>query len=384
MNSSDWIDAQTACALLGVRPQTLYAYVSRHKIHVQSDPKDARSSLYSRRDVDHLARQKKRPRARADVAQAAIRWGDPILPTAISEVRDGTLWLRGTAIETCAQEMTLEQVASHLCDLPAITCPPTITPITGATPFTRAMQALAQETEQAAPLQDLSPDQLAQTTGHLLSVVADACLGAPQGGPIHSRVAHRWGLDPEHHALIRQALVLLSDHELNPSTFAVRVCASTGTSLPAALLAGVATLSGDKHGGVAEMTHHAITAQMDGHFPTFLRDHPKLTAYEFGFGHPLYPEGDPRAACILRQLPENAPPVQAIRQIADHQKHPPNIDAALTALSLHLSCPRDAATTIFAIGRVAGWTAHAIEQAHSGTIIRPRATFTPNPTVRQT
>ena len=98
MNSTDWIDTETACALLGVKPQTLYAYVSRGQVRAEADALDGRRSLYARVDVETLARQNRRSRARAEVAEAAIRWGDPVLRTAISELRDGMLWLRGRAL----------------------------------------------------------------------------------------------------------------------------------------------------------------------------------------------------------------------------------------------------------------------------------------------
>lgn len=103
MKKDEWIDTLAACDLLGVKTQTLYAYVSRHRIRTKADPDDARSSFYFLPDLERLLAQNRRPRARADVAQAAIRWGDPVLTTSISEVRDGTIWLKGRAIEDCAR-----------------------------------------------------------------------------------------------------------------------------------------------------------------------------------------------------------------------------------------------------------------------------------------
>lgn len=375
MKADDWIDAKATCELLGVKPQTLYAYVSRHNIRVQSDPSDARASLYSRNDIDHLLRQKRRPRAREDVAQAAIRWGDPVLSTAISEIRDGTLWLRGHAIEHCAEHMSLEEVAALLCDVDSIPCPATREPVLGSSVFSRAMKAIARETDTSQPLLTLSTQEIASETGRMISVVADACLGQPCSGPIHKRVGQVWRLAPSTHDMIRQALVLLSDHELNPSTFAVRVCASTGASLPAALLAGMATLSGPRHGGATNLAMQALMAQLSGGLQDFLHQNKGLSPYAFGFGHPLYPQGDPRAAHLLRLLPNNAPEVLAVMQMTDHLNQTPNIDMALAALSLHLRCPDNAGAVIFSIGRVAGWAAHAIEQMQGGALIRPRAKF---------
>jgi citrate synthase len=173
---------------------------------------------------------------------------------------------------------------------------------------------------------------------------------------------------------LRRALVLMSDHELNPSTFAVRVAASTAASLPAALMAGLATLSGPRHGGVADQAAAALRGAQKGEFTTAP---PDLSPYAFGFGHPLYPEGDPRAAHLLARLPADSPARRAVHALSQQLGLPPNIDMALTALGQHLGAPSDAAATIFTVGRLAGWIAHAAEQAQSGEIIRPRARFGP-------
>ena len=362
-----------ACSILGIKPQTLYAYVSRHGIAVRANPRDSRESLYSRADIEHLFWQSKRPRARSDVAQAAIHWGDPVLATSISEVRDGTIWLRGKSIEACANEFTLEEIAARLSGTDEIKCPPTNGSIKGTNTFSRAMKALANEVEMSPSLKELDKHQIRLESARMLSIVADACLGQRLSGQIHQRVGHAWDLPPDEQDKIRQALVLLSDHELNPSTFAVRVCASTGTSLPSALLAGMATLSGTLHGGVGVMAMRALNAQIEGSFEAFLCRNDTLDPIAYGFGHPLYPNGDPRAVHLLGLIPDTVPEHRALMQMAERVERRPNIDAALAAMSSHLGCPGHAPGVIFSIGRVAGWIAHAIEQVQSKTIIRPRA-----------
>lgn len=379
MNETDWINAKSACDVLGVRAQTLYAYVSRHHIRAKADPLDARQSLYSRRDIEALSHQKRRPRARADVARAAIRWGDPVMPTSISEVRDGTIWFRGRSIEDCAENITLEQVAALLCGLPRVICPTTRAGISGPTPFARAMKILALETETASPILAHDAQDTAKLAGRMMSLVTNACLGQDLEGQVHVRVGTAWGLDAKTQDGLRHALVLLSDHELNPSTFAVRVCASTGASLPAALLSGMATLSGLKHGGVAALAHDALKAGLDDRFEVFLHENARQDAYTYGFGHPLYPNGDPRAVHMLARIPEKAPARCAVEKMSERLGIAPNVDAALAAFVSHHGCPRDAASTLFAIARVAGWIAHAIEQTESGTTIRPRAKYHSRP-----
>ncbi|MBB5514264.1 citrate synthase [Rubricella aquisinus] len=375
MKSDDWIDGAAACALLGVKAQTLYAYVSRKQIRVLADPADARRSLYARTDVIALQRSNRRPRARAAVAEQAIRWGDPVLSTAISELRNGVVWVRGRSILSCAQDMTLEEVAAHLWQVESVTSPAVTPPQRAARPLARAMTYLSGEVSDARPLAALPSAAVARIGGTLMSGVANALLGQAAGGPIHERFAQTWGVNAQEAEALRRALVLLSDHELNPSTFAVRVAASTGASLPAALLSGMATLSGPRHGGAGHLAQRAIRAELSGATDRFLAEHAADPPYAFGFGHPLYPDGDPRAVDLRAALPAAHPAHLALARLSALLGIPANIDGALAVLGLTFDLPEDAAFILFATGRLAGWIAHAREQAQSGEIIRPRARY---------
>jgi citrate synthase len=375
MKQTDWIDGAAACALLEVKAQTLYAYVSRKQIRALADPQDARRSLYARSDVIALQQNNRRPRARAAVAEQAIRWGDPVLRTTISEVRDGAVWIRGKSILTCAQDMTLEEVAAHLWQVEAVITPTPRLPERTLHPLSRAMAFLSMEVAQARPLLSLSKVEVARTGGVLLSGVANALSGCDLDGVIHQRLARHWGMNKQGAEAVRRALVLLSDHELNPSTFAVRVAASTGASLPAAVLSGMATLSGPRHGGAGHLARQALFAEMSGHWEGFQASQSAGSAYAYGFGHPLYPDGDPRAANLLAILPPEHEAHAALYRVSKRIGIPPNIDGALAVLSLTYDLPEDAAFILFASGRLAGWIAHAREQAECGEIIRPRARF---------
>jgi len=377
MKALTWIDARTACETLGVKPQTLYAYVSRAQIRVKADVGDTRRSLYALADIEELLRKKRRPRAGSDIASGAIRWGDPVLETALSEVRDGMLWLRGTAVVDCARAMTLEDVTAHLLDVPCVETPNTKLVETDADIFGRAMMCLAGYAGAADPILDLPQTKRAHDTGVLLSAVANACLGVAGAGLIHERCARAWGLDHHGQQMVRIALVLLSDNELNPSTFAVRVCASTGASLPAALLAGMATLSGVRHGNTAALASAALQSAKAGRSASFLGQVSGQTPYRFGFGHPLYPHGDPRADLLLATLPSGSAEASAVRDMSNRLSMPPNIDIALAALASFLALPAHAPQAIFAVARMSGWAAHAIEQGQRDDIIRPRAAFNP-------
>lgn len=380
MNTEDWISAEEACALLKVRKQTLYAYVSRKLLRASADAGDSRRSLYARRDVEALAARNKRPRARGQVAQAAIAWGDPVMRTAISGVRDGDLWFGTRRARDLAQFMTLEDVAAHHARVPAMVLPILHTPPSRApSALGRALADLAHAAPRAAPMQGRTRNALAQDGAVMLARCSSALIGAQvsPGQPVHLALARAWSLSPEGADHLRTALVLLSDHELNPSTFAVCICASTGASMAACLGAGLNVLSGPKHGGVASKARAALEASERDEAALFLSEQAGLPPYAFGYGHPLYPDGDPRAVHLLELLGRDRPSVAAAHALGDLLGQKPNIDAALAALTRAHRLPTDAAFVIFALARVAGWIAHAIEQSESGHLIRPRAEFVP-------
>ena len=170
--------------------------------------------------------------------------------------------------------------------------------------------------------------------------------------------------------------MLTADHELNASTFAARVAASTGAPLAASALAGLAALSGPLHGG--------MTVQVNGFIAEVRRaSDPRAAAMQRlaqgldvpGFGHPLYPNGDPRAKALQTAL-HYSEEMYAIAQAGEAVTgSPPNLDFALVALCRTLGLPNEAAFTLFTVGRTVGWLAHALEQRSSGGLIRPRARY---------
>src|SRR5437868_13110363 len=110
-----WLDRSSALARLGVRPQTLYAYVSRGRVQVRPDPGDPRRSLYRAADIAALAERKSRSRKISDVATGAISWGEPVLASEITTVTGGRLFYRGRdAIRLADSGETLESVARLL------------------------------------------------------------------------------------------------------------------------------------------------------------------------------------------------------------------------------------------------------------------------------
>jgi citrate synthase len=179
-------------------------------------------------------------------------------------------------------------------------------------------------------------------------------------------------------------LVLLADHELNASSFTARVAASTGADPYACITAALATVSGPLHGSASEQvaafadavgSPEAARAQVRA-----LRRRGELPP---GFGHPLYPAGDPRAVPLLdaarRATSRRARTVLAIVDATTDAA--PNCDAGLAALTAALGAPPATGTGLFAVARAAGWLAHALEQRATGHLLRPRARYT-GPLVR--
>jgi citrate synthase len=212
--------------------------------------------------------------------------------------------------------------------------------------------------------------------GSVLASVAAAIAGSG-AGMLHERLAVTLGR-PQAADAIRRALVLLADHELNASTFAARVTASTGASLAAATLAGLAAFGGPRHGSAAlevmALAEDIATETDDAE--SALRDWLGERRTVPGFGHRLYPNGDVRCRALLDAI-EVPLAFERLRGAGEALlDEAPNVDFALAALAAAYDMPATAPAMIFALARSVGWLAHAMEQATAGTLIRPRARYT--------
>jgi citrate synthase len=370
----DWLTASEALILLGTQPQTLYANVSRGRIKARRDPADSRKSLYRGDDVRRLAQRAVGRRRQDAVAAQAMQWGEPVLRTSISTVREGRLLYRGHDASELAETATLEDVAALLwqapCDLPTQTATRDGNGLPGA------FVALARRAAATTPIVR-STSGLVREAGTILGTMACALAGeARSDEPLHQRLAKHWNR-PDAADIIRRTLVLLADHELNASTFAARVAVSTGASVWSGTLAGLATLNGPRHG----LASRAVTALAEdvghtaGSTEIALLDWLGEGRHVPGMGHPLYPEGDVRAQALLAQF---TPPDHfvALREAAETiTGDTANADFALAALVAAYELPADAPLTLFALARCVGWLAHMLEQIAGGQIIRPRAQY---------
>lgn len=373
-----WIGREDALGQLGVKPQTLYAYVSRGLIASRPDESDPRASVYSAADISGLVQRRRSGRGRQAIASAAISWGDPVMETAITTVRDGKLVYRGRDAVRLAADATLEETAALLwqADTPSPARTAGIGPPDGETGKARVLAFLAARAAGDPPSFGRGTAALTDEGASLLAGFCTAVTGSTGRGFFHQRLGRHWRLSPGGTDLLRRALVLVADHELNPSTFAARVAASTGAPLAACALAGCATLTGPLHGEASARARTYLLKALEDGPQAALAGLAGRGERVPAVGHALYPAGDPRAAALVRWMKPGAELKRAIRAAEQASGEAANVDMALAALSVHLALPEDAPFLIFASGRMAGWIAHAIEQRTSGKLIRPRANYT--------
>ncbi len=397
-----WVDARKAASHLGIAVRSLYAYVSRGQ--VRSVPGErGRPRLYAFADLERLKVRKDARAGHGAVAAGALRWGEPVLDSAITAITPrGPAYRGALAVELAAAETPFEAVAELLWSgyLPARAARPVWPRIAlplaqlarlagdARTPL-EVMPLVVQVAALADPARDdARPDALIACGRRLIPLLAAtpapgfvpaAVTRALGAGSIAEIAARALGLDGAAPILDR-VLVLLADHELNASSFAARVCASTDAGPYACVAAALATLTGPKHGTAAEdvarfaaglASPEAARAQVRA-----LRKRGELPP---GFGHPIYPGGDPRAPPLLdaaRALP-GAKAARIMLAIIDATTDAaPNVDAGLTALMAALGAPPSTASGLFAVARAAGWLAHALEQRAAGYLLRPRARYT--------
>ena len=400
------LSARETARRLGIKLDTLYAYVSRGLLASVAVP-GSRERRYRVGDVERFRAGRGGERAREALM--------PVIDSAISLIEDGRFYYRGRDAIELADWATLEEVAALLWSgaaeppraptLPSPACggglshaAPQLSPLprkrgtVGAAVtepaglIERCQVRLAYLSMADLAALDLNRGGVIRTGGAILAELVDIVGANPDGrasgcGPTHRRLAAAWGLDETGADLVRRALVLVADHELNASTFVARCVASTAATPYAVVSAALSALSGRRHGGAsarAEALFREIGAQepLAAMAARLARGDPLP-----GLGQPLYPNGDPRAAAILAAitaaLPERGARIGAAAKAAHELtgEHP-NIDFALGALTVALGLPPGAALGLFVLGRTVGWIAHAIEQYDSGILIRPRARYT--------
>lgn len=386
-----YLSAREAAAELQISPATLYAYVSRGLIRSEPSP-DSRSHRYRAEDIRGL-----KERRAPSVEPRGFRSFDPDLPvmdSEISTITEAGAIYRGVNCIDLAEKDSLEHAATLLWD------------VTGVDPFvpdncphvSDMMRAIAAAAQRAAPLDRAiavlataasadpgaftrAPEGRAMVGARILRLLVATMLNTtPSAEPLHLQIAKAWAPDNKHAAdLIRRALVLLADHELNASTFTVRCAASTGLNLYDSMIAGLVALKGPMHGGAGVLASRLVRTLIDQDPEPVIRDRVALGERFAGFGHGVYKRGDPRAMSLLNALTRAGAPRKFTREvperIAEATGEFVNIDYALAVLVHSLRLGGGSELTLFAMARAVGWIAHASEQLQHGRLIRPRARY---------
>jgi citrate synthase len=425
------LSSAEASRRLGVKPETLYAYVSRGLLRRQPAP-DGRRSFFDPAEVERLAERSRQP--------AGMRVARLWVTSAITSIQSGSYRYRGVDAIELARDRSFEEVALWLWtdelageldwrgDEAAVevgraaqaTLPPDTLPLERLRVIIAAMATTDELRLQLDPSAVVAAGQ---------SLIAGMVACLPDGGPAPratvdgapgraratpaartpaartpaartpaagARIAERlWrkltpaAPEPALLEALEAAMVLLADHELAASTVAARAAASVRADPYAVVSAGLAVASGTLHAG-ASLDIEALLAEAGRPERAARAVGERLRRGERirGFGHFVYRDGDPRADYLLDRLREVAaggPPAvserlavaEAVLAAAGRRRLPaPNVDFALATLASMAGMIAGAGEAIFVIARAAGWLAHALEEYQRGVPIRPRATYT--------
>jgi citrate synthase len=362
------LSSEEAARRLGVKVATLYAYVSRGMLESHRDPV-GRGSLFELTDIESLATRSRGGR------QTESRLAT--VTTGVTQLRqdEGPLY-RGRPATGLVGVMSFEEVAALLWESEVEG--DWAAPDLGVCPLTNTLERMRWSLVMcgaADPLRaDLRPVAVVRSARRVIAALTDA-VGTPSAdedttASIAVRLAHRLGgeIPSLPTDALNAALILMADHELATSAMAVRIAASVRSDLYDALLAGLATLAGPLHGGASQQAYELLVmAERDGVASALndsLRQHHRLP----GFGHTVYKNGDPRFDALvalaepLLSVDRRALLREILELAAAHSVPLANCDLALAALSWGTGMPPDAGRTIFAVARIAGWTAHYMEE----------------------
>jgi citrate synthase len=393
-----YLSAEWAARELGVSLATLYAYVSRGMVRSEAVEGKRRNRRYRAEDVRRLKERKQRRRDPDGVMEGALHWGTPVLESGITLIDGGLLYYRGRDVGALAEESTLEEVAALIWTgdeamAPALFPPEMSEPslrirnvvdsVAGLTPVEVFQLLLPVAAAEDPAAYDLRPGAVARTGARILRLMTDVAAGESVSG-LAGTLQSGWSPDdPGAEALLGSALVYCVDHELPVSTFAARCVASSEATPYAVVLAGLAALGGVKHGGEIELVEAFLQEVEDaGEARAVISGRLRRGERIPGFGHSLYPEGDPRGAGLLcltaRAYPERlavalseAVAEEMLRLMGER----PTVDFALATVARVLELPPGGAVALFALGRTVGWIGHAIEQYQGRSLIRPRARY---------
>ncbi|MBT9606991.1 citrate synthase [Microbacterium sp.] len=388
MDALPRLTAAQAAARLGVKPATLYAYVSRGMLHRS---RDAHGSTFDALEIEAFAVSRRRAAARPPAHPTS---GMPLMVvrTDIADIEDGELLYRGRRARDLIDRPFAEVVA-WLWDAPRQKAPDAA--ISAASALVQALGPGAGALDRiraavvgfgaADPLRHDASSATLHRIGWTLLTGIPRALGGPDDDDLARSLAAVWSEpDPATVRAVNAALVLLIDHDLAVSTFAARVAASARADGYAAVSAALGAADSPLHVGAATRAARLLARVSEGAEPEralaeAVHDGRGLP----GFGHPLYDGTDDRADALLpliADLPHGDPVRDAttalIDLVAARSGLRPNVDLALAAIAVAAGFPADAASAIFVHGRLAGWISHiAAEYGEPAMRLRPRGEY---------
>lgn len=400
MRGSRYLSAREAAGELGISVSTLYAYVSRGLIRSEATGGKKRTRRYRAEDVLKLKERAEQRRNPGKVTEGALYWGAPVMESGITLVSDGKLYYQGRDVLEIAGGSTIEEVAALIWtgdpdvaprlfdgELPALSAryQSVRNSVAGLAPFEAFQVLLPLAAVEDLAAYDLRPAAVARTGTRVLRLMANFAAGSESmTGSVAETLQRGWvPQDYDAAALFDSTLVLCADHELNVSTFAARCVASSEATPYSVVAAGLSALQGAKHGGQTEIVE-AFLREVEASDDARGAIAGRLKRGESvpGFGHSLYPGGDPRGAELLRLAAAARPrsvdvalSTATAREVLDVIGEHPTLDFGLVTLARALGLPPGGAISLFALGRTVGWIGHAIEQYGSDSLIRPRARY---------
>ncbi|GGT06198.1 citrate synthase [Streptomyces daghestanicus] len=399
------LSTREAAELLGVKPETVYAYVSRGLLDSRRTP-GGRGSTFDAKEVRALARRNRR-----EGGSTASPGGEPAVRTRLTLIDRDRYYFRGVDAVELAGRCSYEEVAEWLWTGRPHPGAVFTAPEASVAVARRAVGALPEHAGPADRLRvatiaaatadplrfDLSEEAVLGTARVLIPTLVAALppVGQDQGGdgPLARRLwARLTGLPADRGSLrtLETALALLADHDLAASTLAVRVAASARAHAYAAVSAGLGVIEGPLHGAASGLAHRMLLDVLDRGAAPVVAEELRAGRRVPGLGHRLYPGEDPRARALfalLAEIPRAAPVLAAAREVAaTAARSTPlhaNVDLALAVLTVSCGMPASAGETIFAVARTAGWIAHALEEyAERPLRMRPSGVYVgPRPPV---
>ncbi|MFF3887411.1 citrate synthase [Streptomyces sp. NPDC001914] len=379
------LSTKETAELLGVKPETVYAYVSRGQLSSRREP-GGRGSTFDPKEVEALARRNRR-----EGGGSSGGGGELSVRTSITLIDKDRYYFRGVDATELAARYSFEEIAEWLWTgelRPGVTFTAPEAAVAAARRSVDALPEHSGPTDRlrvaaiaaaaSDPLRfDLSESAVLGTGRTLIPTLVAALPTVRHDHRDVGPLAHRlWarlsGRTPDDPSLrvLDTALGLLVDHDLAASTLAVRVAASARAHAYAAVSAGLGVLEGPLHGAASGLAHRLLLDVLDqGTAAPVVADELRAGRRVPGLGHRLYPGEDPRARALfalLEDVPGAEPALAAARDVvtttARHTPLHANVDLALAVLTVSSKMPASAGETIFAVARTAGWIAHTLEE----------------------